>query len=100
MLIAFGIHSLLGGERPTLMPAAHLPVAIANFGLVFLVGGPLGEDFGWRGYAMPALSAKSNWLIIGVIWGLSHLPLFLMVGTAQSSISIPMVMFNIAAKTF
>lgn len=101
MLSALGIHILLGGGVPAPMPAAHMPLVIANFGLVFLVGGPLGEEFGWRGYAMPALTAKMNWrmasLIIGVIWGLWHLPLFFMVSTPQSSMPIPMFMLNIAA---
>lgn len=101
MLCALAIHAGLGGaiEAP---PALHnIPMAIANFGLVLLIGGPLGEDFGWRGYAMPVLTARSNWrtasLIIGVFWGLWHLPLFFMAGTAQSQMPITVFMLNILA---
>lgn len=101
MLIALGIHILLGGTIPAPIAAAHLPLAIANFGLVFLVGGPLGEEFGWRGYAMPALTARMNWrtasLVIGVFWGLWHLPLFFMAGTAQSQMPIAIFLLNILA---
>ena len=49
--------------------------------------GPLEEELGWRGFAFPLLRAKTNAvvssLIIGVLWGLWHLPLFLLPGTSQ-----------------
>ena len=71
MLIALCIHILLGGIVPGPIPAAQIPLAIANFGLVLLVGCPLGEEFGWRGYAMLALMARTTWrvasLLIGVV---------------------------------
>jgi uncharacterized protein len=101
MLLALAIHSALGGAMPALTAADHIPMAIANFGLVLLIGGPLGEEFGWRGYAMPALADKLDWraasLIIGVVWGLWHLPLFFMASTAQSHMPIPLFMLNILA---
>jgi membrane protease YdiL (CAAX protease family) len=61
---------------------------MANFPLVFLVGGPLGEEFGWCGYALPVMQKHINWrtagLVLGVIWAFWHLPLFFIVDTAQS----------------
>jgi membrane protease YdiL (CAAX protease family) len=52
-----------------------------------VLGGPLEEELGWRGFAFPLLRAKTNAvvssLIIGVLWGLWHLPLFLLPGTSQ-----------------
>ena len=49
--------------------------------------GPLEEEPGWCGFAFPLLrdttSAVLSCLIIGVLWGLWHLPLFLLPGTSQ-----------------
>jgi membrane protease YdiL (CAAX protease family) len=51
------------------------------------IKGPI-EEFGWRGLALPLLQRKFApiWagLILGSIWGLWHLPAFLLSGTQQS----------------
>jgi hypothetical protein len=51
------------------------------------IKGPV-EEFGWRGLALPVLQRKLApiWaaLMIGGIWGLWHLPAFLLSGTQQS----------------
>ncbi len=51
------------------------------------IKGPV-EEFGWRGLALPLLQRNFApiWagLILGVIWGLWHLPAFLLSGTQQS----------------
>jgi len=48
----------------------------------------LGEEIGWRGYALPALLSENSWikagLILGGLWALWHVPLFLTVGSVQS----------------
>lgn len=103
MVCAIALHAALGGALPALPAAEKIPIVIANFGLVLLIGGPLGEEFGWRGYAMSALTARSNWrtasLIVGAAWGLWHLPLFFMAGTAQSQMPIALFMINIIASS-
>jgi CAAX protease family protein len=46
-----------------------------------LLGGPLGEESGWRGYALPRLQRRFNpvtsSLIVGFLWANWHLPLML-----------------------
>jgi len=48
---------------------------------VFFGGGPLGEEPGWRGFALPRLQEKYGpllgTLILGVLWTCWHLPDFL-----------------------
>jgi hypothetical protein len=55
--------------------------------LFAVIKGPV-EEFGWRGLALPLLQRKLApiWagLILGIIWGVWHLPAFLMSGTQQS----------------
>ncbi|MGB4118105.1 MAG: CPBP family intramembrane glutamic endopeptidase [Polaromonas sp.] len=48
--------------------------------MVFMVGDPLGEELGWRGFALPAMQARLGWraasLVLGAVWGVWYLPLF------------------------
>lgn len=57
-----------------------------------LLLGPMGEEFGWRGLALPLLQRRFSpfWasLILGVIWAVWHAPAFFMSGTPQSTWSI------------
>ena len=99
MGLAATAHVALGGTLPPSPAAGHLAMAAFNFLLIFLVGGPLGEEFGWRGYALPAFQARWGWraasLLLGVVWALWHLPLFYSAGTAQSH--LPMGLYALSA---
>jgi uncharacterized protein len=99
MGLAAAVPVALGGALPDSAARGHVLLAAANFLLVFLIGGPLGEEFGWRGYALPALQVRGGWrvasLVIGVAWALWHLPLFYSPGTAQSH--LPMGWYALSA---
>ena len=61
-------------------------VAVYNYST--LLGGPLGEEPGWRGYALPRLEAAlgpvRGSLVLGLLWTGWHLPLFFYPGWTSS----------------
>lgn len=82
--IAVAVQRLVGATFPDLarlgemdyLPYLGIPGAIA----VWLLTYGLGEEVGWRGFALPHLqrrySARTAALILGVIWAGWHLPAF------------------------
>lgn len=92
LTLAAAVHIMLGGVLRPSPAVGHIGMMIANFFLVFLVGGPLGEELGWRGYALPAMQVRMGWrgasLVLGGIWSVWHLPLFFVAGSAQNQGSI------------
>lgn len=91
-VVAAASTPLLGGPSTDLDAAARFvdgvggPAAAIAF---LLVAGPLAEEFGWRGYAQPrlrrALSPVGTAVVLGVVWAVWHVPLFLLDGTAQAA---------------
>jgi membrane protease YdiL (CAAX protease family) len=89
LLLVLGPAALVAGVVPlnALMGGPALSLGMPLLGIaVFLAfhivpGSALGEEIGWRGYVLPRLqsrmSALSAALIIGPIWALWHLPLWL-----------------------
>ncbi len=103
MLLAAGLHIALGGETATAPASGHLLMTVVNLPLVLLLGGPLGEEFGWRGYALPVLQDRLGWraasLGLGLVWGVWHLPLFFIDGTAQSQIPLALFLLSVVAMS-
>jgi membrane protease YdiL (CAAX protease family) len=71
------------------------------------LGGPLFEEIGWRGFALPRMERLHGpllaSLILGVLWALWHLPEFLVSSWAASSGGggvLGITLFTLTAVTF
>jgi uncharacterized protein len=98
LLAALGVHLALGGTVPASPYAGRILIAVAQFLVIAVIGGPLGEEFGWRGYALPALTARVGWRVagalIGLTWAVWHLPLLFMADTAQADLPIGLFLIS------
>ena len=88
MGLAAAAHLVPGGTLPPSPAAGHVGLPALTVLPIFLVGGPLSEEFGWRRFALPALQARWGWrvasVVLGIVWAVWHLPLFFSAGTLQS----------------
>jgi uncharacterized protein len=79
-LATAGLHVVLGGQTTFELGG----LSVLNFVVFVLI---IGEELGWRGYALPRLlvgrSALAASLILGVLWGAWHLPTFFVSGAPQ-----------------
>jgi membrane protease YdiL (CAAX protease family) len=89
---AIAVDLLLGGELPAFTFFKEEWYLAPVFFIMTIIGGPLGEELGWRGFALPYLQEKKSPLfasiIIGIIWGVWHLPQFFTPGTVHNTIAI------------
>jgi membrane protease YdiL (CAAX protease family) len=81
-----------------------MPLLGVAFFLAFSIfpGSALGEEIGWRGYALPRLQARrsalSASLILAPIWGLWHLPLWLTGDAVKTPVFyVPFFFFSVFA---
>ena len=101
--LAVGVSILMGGDTPV--------VDNTIFGVLFLFafmifpGSALGEEIGWRGFVLPRMQARHSALkaslLIGILWGPWHLPLWL-TGSEGHPISlyVPFVVAVVASSVF
>jgi hypothetical protein len=68
------------GTTPTFPWASQPVVLLIAFVWILLLGGPVQEEFGWRGYLLDPLQERftplGGGLAVGLIWAVWHLPLF------------------------
>lgn len=100
-LLTMILHSLVRGPALTFSPVVPWFVLPFAFLIGLLFGGPLNEEVGWRGYALPRFQA--DWgalfssLVLGVLWGLWHLPVFFVAEASQSEMPfLPFMLWVIA----
>ncbi|QQK78427.1 CPBP family intramembrane metalloprotease [Salicibibacter cibarius] len=87
-----------------------LSISLAGLGILSLafldqlVRGPLGEELGWRGYALNELQKKYSplisALIVGVLWGFWHTPLWFASGYTGTDLIKYIVLFMIGIVSF
>ncbi len=82
---------------------APLPL-LSLFVTVFFIGGPLGEEPGWRGFALPRLQRLHDplvgSLILGPLWAFWHLPIFWVPAWHFSPTLLNLVLYVISAISF
>lgn len=95
--------------------ASHIPAppvldfaawpALTLYGLSMLVvdPGPIGEDPGWRGYALPRMLQRFNpavaSVLLGTVWAVWHLPAFLFSGMPQAPLSVGWFLLAVVSLT-
>lgn len=71
------------------------------FLVILVLGGPLNEELGWRGFALPALqrqlSPRAASLVVGLFWAVWHLPLFWIPGASQEGLPLVPILAQIVA---
>jgi membrane protease YdiL (CAAX protease family) len=85
-VVALYLFHWLGGPAVDWSVLKPLYTVIPTMIFLIIMAG-IGEEFGWRGFALPRLQARHSalvsGLIVGVIWATWHVPLFFTQGTMQ-----------------
>ena len=95
-LLSMLVHVAMRGREFSLDPGTPLGQMVGDLGVIGIVllmpliylsqllSSPLLEEFGWRGLALPliqrSIPALSSSVVLGCLWWLWHIPLFLMYG--------------------
>lgn len=78
--------------------AYPLSLTMVSFGVPAGIMAAITEEIGWRGFALPTLqkrySALISSLIVGLGWGIWHLPLFYLARAHYGSLLIPLLLLE------
>lgn len=76
-----------GGALRDAPPVDVAELVVLSVAILF-IGGPLGEEVGWRGYLLrqllPRMHAIAASLVVAGVWAIWHLPLIWMPGAVQA----------------
>ena len=91
-LAAAAVHSLATGSFPAPQRLDQWYLVLPIAALILVLGGPLGEEIGWRGFLLPHLQQRRSpliaSLIVGAVWFVWHVPVFWLEGAAQKGSSM------------
>lgn len=110
---ALALHLILSQETLSIAEGAQIqfgPEGLPLWGqalvlfLIFILGfDGLGEELGWRGYALPRLLEKRgaliSSLILGVFWALWHVPYMLSTGSALAERPFLLFLLNVLGQS-
>jgi membrane protease YdiL (CAAX protease family) len=89
MLLGFLVYAMARPDLGALGGPVYGLTYLVEFVLIMILGGPLFEEIGWRGFALPRLQRRygplTASLVLGVLWAFWHLPQFLVPAWAASS---------------
>jgi membrane protease YdiL (CAAX protease family) len=87
IVAAIAISVVAFGAATPVLTIGVVGALAGEFVRVLFLGGPLEEELGWRGFALPRLQARRTAfdasVLLGLIWGLWHIPLYFVPGTGQ-----------------
>ena len=90
----------MGGSLPEMTQLRSLianPLMIPLASFISFMSGPWSEEFGWRGYALDRVTSSFSLIpgtiILGLIWGVWHLPLFFMPDSWHGQIGLGLTGF-------
>lgn len=102
MLAAVKLFTWTGGRGLVYQDPDQWYLIFPIFGYVLFTS-VLGEEIGWRGFALPRLLQKYSplqaSLILGLVWGLWHLPLFWLAGDFHQDIPLVLFLVQVVASS-
>src|SRR5215213_964184 len=94
LLVTVGLNGALGAGAPSLAGVGSLSTILMVFAvrLINPMDGPMGEEPGWRGFALPGLQGGRSPLVATLILALLvtiwHVPIFFLEGGLQPSVLV------------